>query len=892
MPLAPGTRFGHYEILAPIGKGGMGEVYRARDTRLKRDVALKVLPESFARDPDRMARFQREAEVLASLNHPNTATIYGVEESDNARALAMELVEGATLVETIRRGPCAFNDALRIAGQICDALEYAHDKGIMHRDLKPANVMLTPDGVVKLLDFGLAKAFSRPSRDSHGAGTIGENSPTLTMGATEVGVILGTAGYMSPEQARGKQVDKRADIWSFGVVLYELLTGERLFKGGDQAETLAAVIHKEPDLTKVPQQARRLLEECLQKDPKQRLRDIGDAKRLLSRDSDALPSRDSHGAGPSRHRSWLPWCIAAFLLLALMPVNILHFREKPPAAPEPVVFQIAPPEKNVINGLSVSPDGRHVAFTARGSDGRTLLWVRSFAIQEARGLGVEAAAGSLFWSPDSRLIGFATGGFAAKLKKIEVTGGPPQTICDVPLALRGAAWSPAGVVVFGSVRSGLMQVSASGGTPSPLTLIDRPGFEDFHGNPAFLPDGRRFLYQRASATPERNGIYIGSLDAKPEDQSSRRLIAAESAAVFVLSSSQVLFEREGALMAQPFDSARLELAGDAVRVADNVPGGVPPRYAVSAAGVLAYQTGTGSALKSRLVWYDRQGKLLGEFGPPSIAGMLQLSGDGKRVAVSQGDPQANGASHVWIADTSRGVFSRLNPGETYENSPAIAADGRVAFSSTMNGAVGDIYASTVNGLGAPELWAKSSLVMHPNGFSADGRFLIYDVHDPQRRQDLWILPTLGDRKPIPFLTTPADETFGQFSPDGKWIAYSSDESGRREVYVQGFAPDHVPASAVGKWLISAAGGDKPRWRRDGKELFYLALDGKMMAVPVKSGATFEPGAPVPLFETHSAGFFPYDVSPDGRFLINTPLESDVSSTPITVVLNWQAGLKK
>jgi hypothetical protein len=440
----------------------------------------------------------------------------------------------------------------------------------------------------------------------------------------------------------------------------------------------------------------------------------------------------------------------------------------------------------------------------------------------------------------------------------------------------------------------LMQVSANGGAPSPLTLIDRSGFADFHGNPTFLPDGRHFVYQRTSVMPERRGIFLGALDAKPEQQSSQRLLAIENAAVYARASGQLLFEREGALMAQRFDSDRLELTGEAFRVADNIPSGAPPLYSASANGVLAYATGAASAANSRLVWFDRQGKELSQVGPPgSYSAGSHLSPDGKRVVVQKADPRANGATHTWTAEVSRGVFSRLNAGETAETFGPISADGRVAFSSTRNGAVGDIYASFVNGVGAPELWAKSSLVMHPNGFSPDGRFLIYDVHDPQRRQDLWILPTSGDRKPIPFLTTPADETFGQFSPDGKWIAYDSDESGRREVYVQGFAPDRVPAAAVGKWLISAAGGNKPRWRHDGKELFYIALDGKMMAVPMKSGAaTFEPGVAVPLFEAHAVGFVAYDVSPDGRFLINTPVESDASSAPITVVLNWQAGLKK
>ena len=790
----------------------------------------------------------------------------------------MEYIEGEA-----PKGPMPLEEALRIAAQIRDALDAAHEKGIIHRDLKPANIKIKPDGSVKVLDFGLAKVTPASADESDAA-----NSPTLTIGATQAGMILGTAAYMSPEQARGKTVDKRADIWAFGVVLYEMLTGKLLFEGEDVGHTLAAVIMTQPDLSAVPPSVRRLLERCLEKDPKKRLRDIGDAWQLLDVGQAHGLSPTGHGPVPQR---W-PWIAAGVLAIVAASLAFVHLREQPPPAPEPVVFQIAAPDKSAINGVSVSPDGRLVAFTARGPDGRTLLWVRSLGAPEARSLGVEVSGTTLFWSPDRNFIGFGAPGVPARLKKIEVTGGLPQTICDLPGTPRGAAWSPAGIIVFGTIRGGLMQVSANGGTPSPLTLIDRSGFADFHGNPTFLPDGRHFLYQRASVMPERRGVFLGSLDTKPEQQSSQRLLAIENTAVYARASGQLLFEREGALMAQRFDSDRLELTGEAFRVADNIPSGAPPLYSASANGVLAYETGAASAANSRLVWYDRQGKALGQVGPPgNFPNGLHLSPDGKRVVVQKTDPRANGATHIWTADVSRGVFSRLNAGETAETGGPISANGRVAFSSTMNGAVGDIYSSFVNGVGAPELWAKSSLVMHPNGFSPDGRFLIYDVHNPSR-QDLWILPTSGDRKPIPFLTTPADETFGQFSPDGKWIAYDSDESGRREVYVQGFAPDRVPATAVGKWLISAAGGNKPRWRHDGKELFYLALDGKMTAVPVKSGATFEPGVPVPLFEAHTSGFTPYDVSPDGRFLINTPVDSDASSTPITVVLNWQVGSKK
>ena len=447
MPPPLGDRLGPYEILAPIGAGGMGEVYRARDTKLKREVAIKVLPEAFARDPERMARFQREAEVLASLNHPNIAAIYGVED----RALVMELVDGDS-----PKGPLSFDEAWHIAAQIAAALEYAHEKGIVHRDLKPANVKVTPDGVVKLLDFGLAKAFTNQREASP---TTTENSPTLTLGATEVGVILGTAAYMAPEQAKGKQVDKRADIWSFGVVLYELLTGERLFKGEDVADTLAHVLTKEPDLEKVPPKARKLLRRCLEKDPRKRLRDIGDAMELL--DDAAAPAPVSHGRRPLR------WMIAAgFALLvaaAALPFAFAHLREKPPVA-EPVRFQIAPPEKaSFENYVAPSPDGRFLAFTATGADGRASLWVRSLDSLDARLLsGTENASGP-FWSPDSRFIAFGDGN---KLKKVDVTGGPPITLCEVQNTVGSGAWSQDGVLVFGSRGGGAG--AACGESPQPV----------------------------------------------------------------------------------------------------------------------------------------------------------------------------------------------------------------------------------------------------------------------------------------------------------------------------------------------------------------------------------------------------------------------------------------
>ena len=881
-----GTRIGPYEIVALLGAGGMGEVYRARDAKLNRDVAIKVLLPSVANDPDRLARFSREAQVLASLNHPNIAHIHGLEDANGVTALVMELVEGEDLAERIANsGRIPIDDALRIARQIADALEAAHAQGIVHRDLKPANIRIRPDGTVKVLDFGLAKAIAP---DGAIATADAMNSPTLSVHATKAGIILGTVAYMSPEQARGRPVDKRSDIWAFGCVLYEMLTGRRAFEGQDVSEIAAAVIKDEPRWDGVPAAALRLLKKCLQKDPTRRLRDIGDAWELL----EEVPDPSAHARARAAWRfGAVAWGAAALALTALAALSFVHFREQSPAA-EPVRFQIPAPDNAAITSLSVSPDGRQVAFTARAADGRNLLWVRSLDTIDARPQrGIESGPDGLFWSPDSRWIGFATPG---KLKKVEASGGPAQPVCDFQGDFLGAAWSRSGVIIFGTNNSGLMQVSERGGAPAPLVVLEHPGALEFQGYPTILPDDRHFLYQRYSSASGARGIYLGSLNAKPEQQESRRLLSADAPAAYATSNDtrrgHLIFRRDTSLMAQVFDTDRLALVGDAVRIGDGlstVAG--PPPYSASSTGVLVYRVGTLD--ESQLRWYDRKGQPLNSVGPPGDYNDVQLSPDGTKVVTDMGG--AGGTVHLWTADTTRGVFSRLNPGDNADFAPALGPDRRVVFSLFANGSAGDIYRTSASGVGAPELLVKSELQKHPNHISLDGRFLIYDVHTLTMGQDLWVLPLAGDRKPVPFLTTPADETFGQFSPDGKWIAYSSDESGRRDVYVQGFAPGGGSATAVGKWQISTAGGDKPRWRRDGQELYYIAPDGKMMAVPVKSGATFEPGAAIPLFETHVAGFFPYDVSPDGRFLINTvAVAAMASSSPITVVLNWQTGLSR
>ena len=551
MPLSAGTHLGPYEILVLIGAGGMGEVYKATDTRLRREVAVKVSAERFS------DRFEREARAVAALNHPNICTLFDV----GPNYLVMELVEGDTLAERISLGAIPLEEALTIARQIADALEAAHEKSITHRDLKPANIKIKPDGMVKVLDFGLAKiaAASAPQR---------ADSPTLTLGMTEAGMIMGTAGYMAPEQAKGKPVDKRADIFAFGVVLYELLVGSRLFDGETVSETLASVIKEEPRLERVPERVRRLLGRCLEKDPKKRLRDIGDAWELL----DAVETPPPAHVGNLRH-GWLWPAIAALFVVTTAVLSFLHFREQPPAAPGTLRFQIFAPEKTTLgNYLNLSPDGRKLAFTTLDASGVFRPWVRFLDSLEARPVAENATNSIPFWSPDSRFVAFQMQG---KLRKVDAAGGPSVALCDTPAAVfRGGAWSRDGVILFGGGDGGLSRVSAEGGVPAPVTTLDLARHESFHGYPSFLPDGRHFLYLRSSSQAEESGVYLGSLDAKPEQQNSKRLLNTPFGAVFAASTGagpgHVLFLRENTLMAQPFDTNRLELAGEAVPIAEQV----------------------------------------------------------------------------------------------------------------------------------------------------------------------------------------------------------------------------------------------------------------------------------------------------------------------------------
>ena len=885
MALTTGARLGPYEVTPLLGAGGMGEVWRARDTRLNRDVALKFLLEVFLRDPERMARFEREAQLLASLNHPNIAQLYGLEESGGARALVMEYVPGQIL-----QGPLPVEEALPIARQIAEALEYAHDRGIIHRDLKPSNVKLTPEGNVKVLDFGLAKALD----DSPSEGGL-HNSPTLSVAGTRAGVILGTAAYMSPEQAKGKPVDRRADIWSFGAVIYEILTGRQLYTGETAAETLAAVMMKDPALERLPAATppavRAMIRRCLEKDPRKRLQAIGEA-RLILEDPPAQPLAPTPALTEPRPSGSgrLAWALGAAATLAAAALAFVHFRETPAETP-PVRFQISAPEKTSFRLIpSISPDGRRVAFSATAEGGQTRLWVRPLGSLEAQPLPGTDDAGYHFWSPDSRFIGFSAQG---KLKKVEVSGGPPQTLCDAPPLVSGA-WSRQGVIVFGSTRVPLFRVAAAGGAATPLTTLDPSRQEEGHHEPFFLPDDRHFLYFIRARAAEHSGVYLGAVDARADSKDRRRLLGADSHAEYAPPLDgrlgHLLFVRESTLMAQPFDARKLQLGGEPFPVAERVRAFVGHgSFSVSDTGVLAWREGA-SGLRAQLTWFDREGKKLATAGKPGYYNNVALSPDGRQAAAEH-SPGADRNSDIWLFDLIRDIPSRFTFHAAIDRLPVWSPDGgRIVFGSGRDGPL-NLYEKTSNGVGNETALLQSNTAKYPHDWSRDGRFLVYSNQDPKTRLDLWVLPMTGDRKPAPYLQTEFDETQGQFSPDGKWMAYVSTESGVPQVYVQPF-----PA-AGGKRQISSEGGFHPRWRGDGKELFFLAPGAVLMSAEIRAAPKFESSVPKRLFQTQMFGvqtltFHRYAVAPDGKRFLMIAATEDTAAAPITVVQNWLAAVKR
>ena len=893
MSLDPGTKLGRYEIRSQLGAGGMGEVYRARDTQLGRDVAIKVLPPTFSVDQVRLRRFEQEACAAGALNHPNILIVHDIGTHDGAPYVVSELLEGETLRKRIGGTPLAQRRAIDYALQIANGLAAAHEKGIVHRDLKPDNVFVTNDNRVKILDFGLAKL---TQADGNQAQT---DIPTRRVD-TDPGVVMGTVGYMSPEQLKGRSVDQRSDIFSFGTILYEMLSGRRAFHGESAAETMSAVLKEDPpelsDTNKsVSPALERLVNHCLEKNRQARFhsaRDLAFALEAISGSSApsestltiSTPARSK--VGFSKHLAWIVAAILALLLLATLPFVWLYFR-KAPEVKQDVRLTIPAPQKGVINVLSISPDGSRVVYGAPNAEGKNVLWMRPLNSTTPQPLpGSDNPFFTCFWSPDSRYVAFVSS-TDNKLKKIDTTGGPPQALANAPNG-RGGTWNSDGVIVFAPSAEGpLYRISAAGGEITPVTQLDESTNEISHRYPWFLPDGKHFLYFVRGAQAEGTTVRVGSLDSKE----TKLLLHADSGAVY--SDGYLLYVRDGTLMAHSFDPNSLDLKADAMTIADAIVGfdltSNLARFAVSSTGVLVYYAGS-EFNKVQLTWLDREGKQTGTVGPPGGYGFMRLSPDEKRLVLAQRDPSTRW--DLWIMSLPGGSLTRFTFNSENEVWPTWSHDGtRIAFSSNPTGRI-NLYEKFSSGAGNDEELLGSNEAKFVNDWSRDGNFILYHVLSPKTRADLWVLPLSGDRKPNPFLVTPAGEREACFSPNGRWIAYTSDETGPREVFVQSFP------TGRGKWQISNGGGGPPQWSGDAKELFYVS-GGGLMAVDVKTdGEVFESSMPKPLFEIRglpwpgSGGFPGFAVTKDGRrFLVGLAVD-EPSATPITVILNWSAALKR
>jgi serine/threonine protein kinase len=855
----------------------MGDVYQATDTRLGRSVAVKFLPEAFAKDADRVARFEREARVLASLNHPNIAAIYGLEDAGGRKFLVMELVPGETLAERIARGAIPLEESLAIASQIVDALEAAHESGVIHRDLKPANVKLTADGRVKVLDFGLAKTIQESSL------ATASMAPTMTS-ASAPGAILGTGAYMSPEQARGKPTDARCDIWAFGVLLYEMVTGTRLFAGETISDTLGAVLTREPDFSRAPVRVQLLLRRCLERDPKRRLRAIGEAMAWVEFGIVA------ESTGPStqtarRKQQLLIGIPAAVILVIILAIVGGRSTTPPPSAAE-VRLEITTPPTSDDTSFAISPDGQHIVFAA-STEGRSQLWLRPINSRTTRPIAGTTFGQYPFWSPDSRSIAFFAEG---KLKRINIDGTSPQTVTSAPGSFSAGSWNRNGTILFTPIPVGpILRVSANGGDAVPATALEPSAQDDTHWGPYFLPDGQHFLYYVAAKAAGGKSVYVGQL-GRPEFH--KKLLDADATAVYT--SGHILFVRQGLLFAQKFDPARLEIGGDPVPMAEGV-AYRSPSAALSASdeGIVVYRRGptVEGGDQSQFAWFDRSGKEIEKIGEAADISAPSLSPDGRWLAAFG---LANRSINVWLMDLLRkGVTTRLTPGDGADVFPIWSPDGsRIAFASTRKGRH-DLYIKPFAGNGSEDILLESAQDKFPSDWSSDGKFLLFSSIDPGTVHDIWALPLTGDRKAIPIVQTRFEEFAAQFSPDARWIVFQSDESGRFEIYAQPF-----PGPGA-KLKISTDGGAQARWRPDGKELFYIALDGRMMAVPIRStgasqaGPSLDAGTPVPLFQTRvSRGIVSLDgqqyvVAQDGqKFLVNV-LPPDTTE-PLTVILNWHS----
>jgi serine/threonine protein kinase/Tol biopolymer transport system component len=891
-----GTKLGRYEIRSKLGAGGMGEVYQGRDTQLGRDVAVKVLPTTVSTDPDRLRRFEQEACAASALNHPNILVVHDIGAHDGTTYVVSELLEGETLRKRIGGTALGQRRAVDYALQIANGLAAAHEKGIIHRDLKPDNIFINNDGRLKILDFGLAKLTQLAGSQSQ------TDVPTRRVD-TDPGVVMGTVGYMSPEQLKGRPVDQRSDIFSFGAILYEMLSGRRAFHGESPAETMSAILKEDPpelsDTNKsVSPALERLVTHCLEKNPEARFhsaRDIAFALETLSGSTVvANQTTTSQELTPARSRlpQWLPWSLAAIaLLLAAIALTWPYIRRTPTGESAQNLRYIIPmPEKALIIGPPViSPDGRQMVYRLNTDDGKELLWMRALGSFEARPLVGTDGAQQPFWSPDSRSVGFFANG---KLKRVDLSGGAAQTVCDATSNFSGS-WNRDGMIVFSrGVASGLYRVPAVGGTPIQLTTVDAARNEIEHTWPYFLPDGRHFLFLVRNAQPENSAIYVGTLDSTQ----TTRLLQAHSSMAYA-PAGYVLFVRENTLIAQGFDADKLELKGDAFPVAEQtVRNPIIGRamFSVSENGVLVFRAG--GINNNQLIWFDRTGKQLGALTPPGGYNAPAISPDEKRVAVSRVDLQTGAAADIWVIDLERGTQIRLTTDPASDTYPAWSPAGdRVTFLSARNGAT-SIYQKSLNGGAVEEPLVSSADLKYNPMWSPDGQSIIYSQLSAKTNVDLYILSVSGDRKPTAFLQTNFIEAQGRFSPNGRWIAYVSNETGQFEVYVESF-----PTTGT-KLAISIGGGSQPQWRADGRELYYYSPDRKLIAVEVNGdGPVFKVGVARPLFEIRVVGAgidqsFPgngyYSPTRDGKRFLVPSLPETPERQQINLIVNWTADFKK
>jgi Tol biopolymer transport system component len=895
MTLAAGTKLGPYEILAPIGAGGMGEVYKARDARLERTVAVKVLPPHLSSNAELRQRFEREAKTISQLSHPHICALYDVNREGETEYLVMEYLEGETLADRLGKGPLPSEQLLRYGIEIADALDKAHRQGIVHRDLKPGNVMLTKSGV-KLLDFGLAK-FQAGGRDA-AASSVSRLATEMqaSQPLTERGTVLGTFQYMAPEQLEGKDADARSDIFAFGAVLYEMATGKKAFSGKSQASLIGSILRDDPPAISeiapmTPPALNRVVKTCLAKDPEDRFQTAHDVKLQLQwiAEGGSQAGLPAPVVARRKNREKLAWALAAAAILAAGLATFGYLRRAPAEVFRMRSFLLAPNKSDFelagINGgsLTISPDGRQTTFAAKGPDGKTVLWLRSLGDLAAKSIPGTEGATFPFWSPDSRFLAFFADG---KLRKVDIGGSPPLDLCDAPNG-RSGGWSRDGVILFSpDTTTALSRVPAAGGPPMPATKLDAARGETTHRWATFLPDGKHFLYMAGShgqgTKSESNAIYVGALG------SSDKTLLLKARSNVAYASGYLLYMRERVLLAQRFDAGSRRFTGDPVPLAEGVSydtGFFRGVFSVSEKGLLVYGAGAADS-KSRLRWFDRAGKPVGEpIGEAADYQSLAIAPDGSRIVASIVDP-GTGTPDIWVFD-SRGVRTRLTFGSPSASPVWSPEETRIAYAKVEKQIQTGVYVKSASGGGQDEAVHHSDGQAGPTDWSRDGRFLALDVLKPggKTKTDIWILPLSGDRKPYPFVATEFDEYVASFSPDGRWVSYTSSESGKPELYVVPFP------GPGGKWQISTGGALGGGWVKGGKEIIYLSSDFNLVSVEVNAGASgLEIGPPKVLFS--SSGWASGALAPDGERFLGAVLPEGGEKPKVALVANWPAGLAK